>query len=227
VREYVKNENVHACKLTRSDLIDLVSIFTDSMSSSDEQVQLELSGQYGDVSVKETDVTAFLENHDLPRNLKTLAIRNYATGENFEVDKSISIQFYDSFISLYVSGKDETWVLGKYSQIMNFLNQEKPWFSSLRKIFPLLAGVIIGLVGGFLGHSISSKMYVVGISTSILLVATILLTIYFLKNEFLPHTQIIIDPNVRLFTKENMSLAVLILSFIVSLVSGVIIPLLK
>ena len=144
-----------------------------------------------------------------------------------KINKTIDITFSVNYINLDVNGEDQTWVLGKYEQITEFLKQRRPWFWALNKIFPSFSGIIPVLSFIAIILFIKYNKIVYSISTSLFLVTWILAIIYYFKGTFLPYTQIIIRHKKSILNKENIIIIIALLSFIVSLIGGIIIPLIK
>ena len=112
--------------------------------------------------------------------------------------------FFDNYIDLDVSGIEQTWVLGKFSQITNFLREKRPWFWALHKIFPFVTGIIPILSLYALIYFIKANEIIYSISTALFLITWIAATIFYFKGTFLPYTQIILRPKESFLNKENI-----------------------
>lgn len=165
-----------------------------------------------------------MAHRELPNNFNRLSLRNISWNEN-RIDKSIRIEFTVNFIELNIDGMDETWVLGKYTQVSNFLKNKKPWFWAINKIFPYLIGVILTISLIAISTFIKNQEIIYSISTAIFLISTICAGILNLKGTFLPYTQIIINTKKSFLNLENITLLISLLSLLVSIIGGIIIPL--
>ncbi|GAG98418.1 unnamed protein product, partial [marine sediment metagenome] len=147
--------------------------------------------------------------------------------QNREIDKNVRMTFNSNYIDLNVNGREQTWVLGKYSQITDFLKKKRPWFWGLLKIFPIITGIIIVVSLITLGRFIKEGAIIYSTSSALFLIAWIFATIFYIRGTFLPYTQIILIPKKSHFNKESIAIIVAVLSLIISIIGGVIIPLVK
>ena len=227
MKEYTKSGSIHPCKLERNDLLKLVKIVKETSPISERKEDFEISTNLPNIAIRSNSIEDFLKHEELPDKFNRLSFRIIGWSENREIDKSIQMIFYDNFINLYVEGIDQTWVLGKYSQITDFLRKKRPWFWALQKIFPSITGIIPLLSLIAIVYFIMVKAIISSISTTFFLIAWVFATVLYFKGTFLPYTQIILAPKKSFLNKENIIIVVGVLCLIVSIIGGIIIPLLK
>lgn len=221
MKTYTKNEEIHPCKLDKNDLLELIAIINEGISGSSIN-DFELSTNLPNISISSNNVEDFLKNKELPNKFNKLSIRFFGKNQNREIDKYIYVNFSVNYVDLNIDGLDQTWVLGKYSQITDFLRGKKPWFWALNKIFPYSMGVfpIVSLFGFI--HFVKANEIVYSISMGIFLISFILASFFYFKGTFLPYTQIIIKSKESFFSKENINIIIAVLSLVVS-ITGVFI----
>ena len=145
MKEYTKSGRIHPCKLERNDLLQLIKIVKETFPVSDRKDDFNVSTNLPNISIRENSIEDFLKHEELPDKFNRLSIRARGWSENREIDKDVRMTFYDNFIDLDVDGTDQTWVLGKYSQITNLLREKRPWFWVF-KAHPVLEGFIQGFI---------------------------------------------------------------------------------
>ena len=208
-------------------MLKLVKIVKETFPISERKEDFEISTNLPNIAIRSNSIEDFLKHEELPDKFNRLSFRIIGWSENREIDKSIQMIFYDNFINLYVDGIDQTWVLGKYSQITDFLRKKRPWFWALQKIFPSITGIIPLLSLIAIVYFIMVKAIISSISTTFFLIAWVFATVLYFKGTFLPYTQIILAPKKSFLNKENIIIVVGVLCLIVSIIGGIIIPLLK
>ncbi len=227
MKEYQKSGKIHPCRLEKADLSQLVEIIKKTFPISNRKEDFELSTNLPTITVRENSLEDFLKHEELPDKINRLSIRIIGWDENREIDRNIRITFYDNFILLDVAGFDQTWVIGKYSLITDFLKKKKPWFWALNIAFPYIAFLIPLLCGAALVYLIRANKIIYAVSTTIFMIASIYANILYNKGTFLPHTQIVLSPKISIFSKENIMIIIAIFTLIFTIIGAVIVPLIK
>ena len=228
MKEYTKSREIHPCKLERDDLLKLIKIVKEGFPDSERDIYFKLYSNLPNVSIESHSIEDFLEQEELPDKLNRLSIEIMGYDQDHRnINKNIHITFYDNYINLDINGEDQTWVLGKYAQIYDFLKKMRPWFWALNKIFPFFSGIMPVLSLFAIIFFIKYNQIVYSISTSFFLVSWILAMVYYDKGTFLPYTQIIIRSKKSILSKEYIIIIIAVLTFIVTVIGGIIIPLIK
>ncbi|MBE0393908.1 hypothetical protein BJQ96_03781 [Flavobacterium sp. PL0002] len=227
MRKYTKSFKLDASKLELNDLNHLVEIITKTFSENERSNDFEILTRLDDLDIRSESLEEFLKHRELPNKLNNLSISMTGWNENGNIDKSVRLLFYKIFTNLDVNGDEETWVIGKSSQINEFLKKKRPWHWLLNKIFPYATGVIFAISLFYLSHFLKNGEIIYSISTGIFFLSWILATFFFTKGTFLPHVQIILNRDKSLLNKENITILISILSLIVSIIGGIILPLIN
>lgn len=143
MKNYQKSKTIHPCHLTKKDVFELVEKIKSDFPTSDRKEDFQVSITSKDFNISENDIQKVFGHNDLPKVLTRISFRMLGWSENRDIDKSIYLSFYNSFIELNVSGFSESWVNGKYLQISNFLKTKKPifWFLKPRPVLGMLLGI--------------------------------------------------------------------------------------
>lgn len=227
MKEFQKSGELRPCKLESSDLLKLVEILETGFVQEGDKRRVTVSTNLPNVRIESGSLQDFLQHQELPDTLTALSLWVSETDKHFNTVKRTLLEFADDRIRLFVSGVDETWVYGKFVQIGEFLNKKKPWFWVLRKIFDFAFGflVTVSLFATFYFIVVGRVLYAV--SSGILFVAWVLAFVFFLKGTFLPYTQIILQGKTSLLTKENITIVIALLTLIISVIGGLVLPLVK
>jgi len=227
MKKYTKSRSIHPCRLEKNDLLELIKIAKETFPTSDSKEDFVISTNLPDIHISSNSIEEFLKHEELPDKFNRLSLTIIGWSENREIDKSVRMTFYDNYINLDVDGIQQTWVLGKDSQITDFLKKKRPRFWALHKVFPFITGIITLVSLSALVSFIKAKVMIYSVSTALFLIAWIFATVFYFSGTFLPYTQIILTTRKPLFTKENITIIIAVLSLIISIIGGVIIPLLK
>ena len=229
MKEYIKSGNLHPCALKREDLVKLIEIMAEERNppGAGAKKHFRISVDLPSIHITSESIDGFLEHAELPDKINQLSIWMYQRDDTLEPARAISFTFSEYGVDLNVSGLDQTWVLGKYAQIRDFLREKRPWFWALHKMMQLILAFAIAFSFYLLDKLIRANEIVYSISTAVFLATSIVATVLYLRGKFLPYTQIIVRPKKSFLTRENMILIIAVLSLIVSIIGGVLIPLSK
>lgn len=125
---YTKDKRIHPCYLTKSDLEALVDLIQEDFPALKRGDDFSIRTYSEGINVSEKTLSDLLSHKKLPQVITRLAISRIGWTNEGEIDKKLYINFWDNFIELSISGYSETWVNGKYLQVVNFLKKRKPFF---------------------------------------------------------------------------------------------------
>ena len=234
MKNYRKSGKIHSCKIKKDALLKLVEIIKRTFPDLNRKEDFEVSTNLPNISIHSNSIENFLEHEELPDKLNTLSIRITETNQydnliDLNIDKSVRLDFYDKSINLNIHGEENAWVIGKYTEITDFLKEKRPWFWFIHtNIFcgieawtsMLLLIVFVSLIF----HFIDINEIIYAIITAITLF--IFAYIYHLKKTIFPYTQIIIKHEKSFLTREDVKLIILLLSLFV-MILGIIIQFLN
>lgn len=217
-----KSIKIHPCKLEKRDLLKLVEIIKETFTDSDINNYFEISANFPETNIRSGNLEDFLNNEELPDKFDRLSIRILGFDQNREIDKNIDLTFYVNFISLNVSGKEKTWVKGKYTVITDFLKEKRPWFWFIyTNIFLVIEGAlsIILLITYF-----SLIFYFLEMNDVIPIVFStsaffILIYIFNLVKKRTPYIIITIKNEKGLLKRENISLIISLIGLVIMITS--------
>ncbi len=223
MKDYSQHKDIHPCKLEKNDLFELVKIIKKGFAETNRKEDLQIRSHIPNVSIYENSLEDFLKHKDIPNIINRLSIEQIGWNNKREIDKKVSITFYDNFIDFDVSGFDEEWVLGKSMQIQNFLRKKRTKLFFLNRSSPILFGLLIPVGFYAILKSIKEFSLIPIILSVLFMISIVTLIILFFKGKFLPYTRIIIVP--KKMNKENIILLISILTLIISFIGSIIIPL--
>lgn len=212
MRQFQKSSNIHPCKLTKTDLLELIEIIKETPPNSVIIESLKISTNLPDIRIDSNNIDDFLKHKELPDKFNRLSIKIFG----MKPDRNVFLTFYDNFIDLDVSGDERTWVLGKYNEITEFLKKKRPWFWFTRNnIFSFIEGAIGVLLFIAFINFIKVSEIIYSILASIMLFIFAYLYYLYFEGKILPYTQIIINEK-PFFNRENLTLIIILLTLIVT-----------
>lgn len=189
--EYREHFYLKSSLLSKNDLFMLEEMLIDNPET--DRIEIEISFDSTTVSVE--SIEELFSNPDLPASTDKLYIRmvRWIEIEDYkDISSSISLSLHYNHISCQIHSLDQTWFLGKKSQIEKFFNSKRPWYSWINKLaitFPFLITVLV-LYGSFMFREKQySQMILPMISSIVLIVVTAL--IY--KEKIFPFVRIHLD----------------------------------
>lgn len=227
MKQYKQTGSIEACRLTRQDILELGQLIRQGFDASDPRISLDVSVNLPRVKIESNNIDQFLADRELPDKFDRLSMRIVDVGEGVTARKYISVDLDAAYSNLSVTGLDETWVLGKYSQISTFLKRKRPWFWVWRKAFAWLSGACLVWSFQLLLRFIKGDQIVYATSSALFLATLAFATYLYFKGSFLPKVQVILRPKASVFNKQNVTILIAVVSLIVSVIGGVVIPLIK
>lgn len=219
-RSYTKSNNFHPCKLELKDLRKLTTLMCEGFPEPDSDnarsnVNFNISAQLTDGRITAHSLEDFQRHADLPNTLNNLTVEII----EWNPHRTIRLIFEDWYGNLYISGENEAWMLGKYTQVTKHLALLKPWHWFTRSKW--FSGFVVGLyiitcLGVARFYNSNQKLYV--ISSTIFLMSLISLHYLHSKAMLAPYTQIIIQPTKSFFSEKTIPIIVGVLSLIVSVI---------
>ena len=110
-----------AFTLTKTEVKELCAIIKKDSA----QYETKIRGRLSDLSFSMDDLDEFIESEGIPDQLDYLFIEAYVySKEEREISKSIDISSFteSNKLQLEVRGTDQTWVLGKFEEMLKFFN---------------------------------------------------------------------------------------------------------
>lgn len=210
MKKYTKETKVHPCRLTRSDLVGLEEVIRSDIKT-ERTKDFKVTCHIPNIDISENSINDFLNHKDLPRIISRISLSIIGWSEDNNIDKSVDLIFYDSFITLRVSGTSETWVNGKFLQVVNLLRTKRPalWFLKTTPVYMLrgsLFAILFYAFGVMLKRLLSEGLNSIGISLPILIVAISLFDTALSKFNY---TEIYIEEKKSFIEKYNTAILII------------------
>ena len=121
MEKYTRTKSIHPCRLNKADLIELVNLIKTDFPQQKRKEDFKITAHFYGFNVFENNLEEFLQHKNLPKIFSNISFRLIGWSVAGDIDKSLELTFYDSFITLNVDGDSESWVRGKYTQMLDFL----------------------------------------------------------------------------------------------------------
>lgn len=104
--EFNRRKKIHPCRITKDDLVRLIPIVKSDFLTSTRKEDFVISATLNNISISENTLEEFLNHDRLPKILTRLSILMIGRSDkkDFDIDKSVQLTFFESFIDLTVSG---------------------------------------------------------------------------------------------------------------------------
>jgi hypothetical protein len=181
-REYRELFDLNPVLLLKNDLFELEKILVEDPET--DQIDIELS--FDNTSIPAESFDDLLANTDLPVSTDNLSI-NMRRWTETEGGVSLSLNY--NHISCHIHSFNQTWLLGKKSQIEKFFSSKRPWYSFLKKssvAFPAIAFALLLYSSVLLGKKQYYEM-ILPIACSIVLIIISVLTV---KEKLFPFVKV-------------------------------------
>jgi hypothetical protein len=221
MRSYTKRVRLHPCRLEKPDLLRLVEIVEEVIPVSEIKQHFRISTDLPTIKIEENSVEDFLKHGDLPNKLNELSILIFRLNESGETERSVYLSFTSTYIVVSVEGLDETWVLGKFEQITQFLKEKRPWFWALSGAFPYIFSIVLTLSVISAIFLIRAQQIIPVVFMTIFFIATVFASVFHVKGTFLPYTQVILTPKEGFLNKQNITFIIAILTLVVAIIEVV------
>jgi hypothetical protein len=139
---------VYGCRLARADVEALVAA---AMEEMDGNPRIELSSSRDVTRFENGTLGELLKELGDPQRLDNLKISVASHGGGTGLDPHITIEISNEMVEISVSGKSETWVLGRAYQLKRMLREKH---RALAMFNPFATGAIVALpivIGGEMG----------------------------------------------------------------------------
>ena len=149
MKEFTKSSAIGRTKLTKNDLSELVALINSGIPERGlilpEYEEIEITAYLPNSNIIEHGLENFLKHTDLPMKLNFIVFNRTGWSESKYIDKSMDLLLGPGNSILRVSGQDQAWVLGKHTQIADYLKSKRPslWFIS-NPVKQGFWGIVIG-----------------------------------------------------------------------------------
>jgi hypothetical protein len=132
MKKFNKTTSIHPCRLNKNDLFELEALIKEGFPIQKRPEDYTVSSNLKNFAIYENSLEDFLNHKNLPDSFSRISFRLIGWSSDNQIDKGVDLTFYDSYISLDVSGFSESWVNGKNIQLLDYLKTKRPfmWFLS-------------------------------------------------------------------------------------------------
>lgn len=186
--EYREIFDLNSVFLCKKDLFQLEKILVEDPES--DQIDIRIS--FNSTSISAESFKELLSNPDLPKFTDKLSIsmqRWIETEEYKGISCGVSLSLHYNHINCQIHSLDQTWFLGKKSQIEKFFKSKKPWYFLLNKLsfaYPTIVMALIVYSSALLSKKQYFQMILPIVCSIVLIVATTLI----FKQKLFPFVKI-------------------------------------
>lgn len=186
--EYRELFYLPAVLLSRNDLSQLEKLLVEDPKT--DKIDINLS--FNSTSISAESFGELFTHQELPKSTDKLSIsmQRWVTTEEYRgISCGVSLSLDYNHIGCQVHSFDQTWFLGKKSQIEKFFKARRPWYSypnTLSPLFPAITMLLLCYGGVLLGKREYAAM-VLPIACSIVLIIVTVLTF---KQKLFPFVKI-------------------------------------
>ena len=186
--EYGELFDLNCALLSQNDLFLLEKILLEDPRT--DRVDIKIS--FGGTTVSAESFKELLSNPDLPASTDKLSInmQRWIETEDYKgISSGVSLSLNYNHINCQIHSLDQTWFLGKKSQIEKFFKSKKPWYLWLNKLsfaYPAIAVALVFYGSAMLGKKQYSHMILPLISSMVFIIVTALID----KQKIFPFVRI-------------------------------------
>jgi len=169
--------DLNSVLLSKNDLFILERMLIEDPET--DRINIQIS--FNSTRVSAESFEELFSDSDLPASTDKLSInmtRSIETEKYIGSYYSVRLTLSHNYIDCQISSPDQTWFLGKKSQIENFFKSKRPWYLWLNKLSFVYSGIVIALIfysSAMLGIKQYSQMILPIISSIVFIVLTILI----------------------------------------------------
>jgi hypothetical protein len=225
-KRYEKHGRIKPCVLTRDDILALAAIIQRTFTKPEIDRYFRISTVLNHTRVFSNSAEHLLSLKELGDRVADLSFWIEGWDQKTRFDKNILLDFSKYSIQLSVEGTDPVWVYDTYNSITNYLKNKMAWYSPIiimEKIIVffitiiLIANIIIAVKKG-------DPLYY--LDKFGLLVLWVFLVFYDTRKIW-PYSNITLKEDKIYFTRENISMVVMILVVLLAISGGTILPFIR
>jgi len=175
--EYREIIQLNPVLLYKSDILELEKLLVEDS----ETEAIEIIFNYNSITIYVESFNELLERSDIPYCTDRVYIdmkKWIETEDRYEISSGVTMSFNHNHVNCQIHSIDQTWFMGKKSQIQNYCVAKKPWYSFINKAYPFLPTIILALLfysGYFFAHGQFFQMLLPATCSILLIVLTVLI----------------------------------------------------
>ena len=128
--------------LNRDSIVKLFELIRGDHMPTMQEEHIEVSTQVGEMRLSSDSIAEFISHPELPDRLEDLAYEMMIWNEEGKMKKFVFLSLSNDAVWLRVDGNEPIWVNGKFTQIADYLNSNRAWYVSWKRIFPMFQLVV-------------------------------------------------------------------------------------
>lgn len=194
--EYRELFDLSSALLSKADLFHLEKILIEDPKTDRMHIQLS----FDSTNLSAESFKELLSNPDLPTSTDKLSIemQRWIDTEDYKgISSGVSLSLHYNHINCQIHSIDQTWFLGKKSQIEKFFKSKRPWYLWLNKLSVVYPNIIILLIV-YGAAMVAKKQYSQMILPIICSIILIIVTTLIFKQKLFPFVKIHLQERVRI-----------------------------
>jgi hypothetical protein len=224
---YEKSGKTKPCFLAKEDIAALAAILQKNFTEAEKERFFRISTALGTTRVFANSLDELLRLPGLPEKINDLSFFIEGWDAESRFNKNVLLDFSKYSVQVNVEGTDPVWVYDKYDQLIKFLESKTAWYWPIvvmEKYFVFM--ITIALLNNiFIATMFKARLIYLD---KIGLLALWIFLVFYDTRKIWPYAIIKLNGKKELFLEHGKIVAVVItLIFLVSLISGTIIPLVR
>jgi hypothetical protein len=193
--EYNTSFDINSAILYKKDLLKLEEILVENSETD----SLEIKLSFDNITITAESFDELFANPNISEPIENLSmdirmIRRMRIDNDINIISSISLLIFFTFIKCLLRSSDQTWFLGKKSQIEKFFAAKKPWYSFLSNsrfaLSLVVLPLIIGMLFGYIAYILFLGKYSALILPIVCFVTIIIIYVLIAKQKIFPVVKI-------------------------------------
>ncbi|WP_417538139.1 hypothetical protein [Marinomonas sp.] len=222
-REYRNLVSVKPTLMYREDILELCELIE---AQSGEEKKIEIEYKNNEESINITDIESLNSISDIPpTNYMSLTVRVW---KETNIVSSLSVSFNRNTISYQLHSENETWFLGTDSKLRKFFKAKRPWYSPIQRFSPFISPVAVITSFQYATGLVKGDELIEGVFWFAVTVALVVITLLMFFQKIFPYVWISLSGKEdRKFSYEKWTLIISVLTLVVAIASGLVLPMLE
>jgi hypothetical protein len=225
-KRYEKKGKARPCLLEQDDLVNLARIIQETFTRPEIDRYFRVSTSQNGTRIFCKSMGDFLVQKDLADRINDLSFWIEGWGQKTRFDKTILLDFSRYSVQLEVEGTDPVWVFDKYNHIMKFLQSKSAWYWPVI-IFEkaIIFSITILLISSMiLSYELREPVYYLGKIAMLVIWA---ISVFYDTRKIWPYSVLRLRDTEPILSKENFSIAALLLFLVFILLEGFAMPFIR
>jgi hypothetical protein len=194
--EYRELFDLSSALLSKDDLFHLEKILVEDPKT--DRIDIKLS--FDSTNLSAESFKKLLSNPDIPTSTDKLSInmQRWIDTEDYKgISSGVSLSLHYNHINCQIHSIDQTWFLGKKSQVEKFFKSKRPWYLWLNKFSVVYPTIVMALIV-YVAAMLAKKQYFQMILPIICSIILIIVTTLIFKQKLFPFVKIHLQERTRI-----------------------------